>query len=230
MINLIVALLTFIGTICAYIIARIINQRYPSPFTVPILVSSIILIFFLLTFNINFETFMTGAQWIDKLLGPAVVALAYPLYIYRKVLHRYILPIGIGVIIGAIVGISSGVLLAKWIGIDNFLILSMASKSVTTPVAMELSEALGGVPTLTAVFVILAGIIGTVCSPYIFKWFSFNHYVVKGIAIGSASHAIGTSKAMENSQQEGVVSTVSMVLSALFVSVIVQGLTRLLML
>lgn len=211
----------FIGfTVLVYVGARRFYQKVPHPFTLPLLIGTIIIIVFLLVTKIPYDTYAIGGKWIEMLLGPAVVALAYPLYKQFEMLKKYFVPIFSGVIVGAIIGVASGLLLAKWMGIEEVLIYSLVPKSVTTPVAMDIAQTLGGAPPLAAIFVMVAGIGGVVFAPYMFKWFHIHHYLGKGIGTGSASHAIGTAKALENSEKEGASSSVAMTLSAIFVSII----------
>ena len=228
MANLLTALIAVLATYCIYLFANKIHSKVGYTFTAPVITSAIVIIAVLLTFHIPYETYMIGGKWINELLGPAVVALAYPLYMQRSVLKRFITPILTGTIVGAIIGISSGILLAKIAGFEEVIIYSLTPKSVTTPVAMAIAEMLGGVTTLAAVFVMIAGIGGVLFSSIVNKVFKINHYTGKSVGIGSASHAIGTSKALESSQLEGSISTIAMVISATVVSIITPGLVALL--
>lgn len=215
---------SLIGTVLIYILAKKINQRYPSPFTIPVLIGTLIIVACLYVFRIPYETYDIGAKWINHLLGPAVVALAYPLYKQWGMLKKNIVPILTGVTVGAIVGISSGLLFSKWVGIDEEIMYSLVPKSVTTPVAMDIATTIGGIPALAAVFVMFAGIGGAILSSYVYRLFRINHYLAKGIGIGSASHAIGIAMAMENGEEEGAAGTVAMGLSSIVVSIVTQPL------
>ncbi|WP_096202626.1 LrgB family protein [Bacillus sp. FJAT-45350] len=207
-------------TVGVYFGARKFYQKYPNPFTLPILIGTIIMILILVVFKIPYDTYMVGGKWIEMLLGPAVVALAYPLYKQWEMLKKYFFSIIIGVSIGAVIGILSGLQLAKWLGIEEMIIYSLVPKSVTTPVAMDIAQTLGGAPPLAAIFVMVAGIGGVVLGPYMYKWFKIHHFLGKGIGIGSASHAIGTAKALENGEREGAASSIAMTLSAIVVSIL----------
>lgn len=214
----IIIILTVVGTCLIYLFARWLYQRIYFPLFIPIVVAAIIIILILIVFKISYDTYMIGGGLISELLGPAVVALAYPLYMQRKLLKELALPVITGTFIGAIVGIVSGVLLTKWFSFADEIIYSISPKSVTTPIAMEVSESLGGYTSLAAVFVIIAGITGAVLSNNIYKLFRLKHFIGRGVGIGSGSHAIGTSKALESSEEEGSASTVAMILSMIFVS------------
>lgn len=229
MINSLTGLLAIVGTLVIYLFARQLHLRVGRTFTLPIIVSTCIILIILLSFHISYETYMIGGQWINELLGPAVVALAYPLYQQRDTLKKVTVPILCGTLIGSVVGISTGILLAKWAGFDELIIYSLTPKSVTTPVAMAVTESIGGITSLAAVFVMIAGIGGVIISTFIFKIFKIDHELGRGVGIGSASHAIGTAKALENSLLEGSISTIAMVISAVLVSILTPGLTLLLL-
>ncbi|TWI56913.1 LrgB family protein [Halalkalibacter nanhaiisediminis] len=218
--TIITAIFSIVITLVVYLIAKAFYKKYPYPFTVPVLIATMILIILLLVFRIPYETYYIGAEWIEKLLGPAVVALAYPLYRQIEMLKRYFVVIVLSVGTGAVVGIISGILLTKWVGFDQSFVSLLVPKSVTTPVAMEIATTLGGNASLAAVLVMVAGIGGVVLMPYFFKWFKITNEFGRGIGAGSASHAIGTAKALENGEREGAASSVAMTLSAIVIAVI----------
>ncbi|MFD2629772.1 LrgB family protein [Oceanobacillus kapialis] len=229
MIELIIGLLAIVGTCLAYILSVRLHAKWNVTITAPVIIATILIICVLLVFQIPYETYMIGGQWIDHLLGPAVVALAYPLYSQRETLRKLLIPLLVGTSLGAVVGISSGVLMAKWAKFDESLIYALSPKSVTTPVAMAVTETLGGIIPLAAVFVMFAGIGGVMVHNLVFRLFRLDHYLGRGVGMGSASHAIGSATLMENSQLEGSVSTVAMVISAIVVSVIAPALVSLLL-
>jgi len=218
--EIVIMLLATVGTCITYVLATRIYNKIQFPLFIPIIVAPAIIIIFLMLSNISYETYMVGGGLISQLLGPAVVALAYPLYKQRKLLKQLAGPITVGTFIGALIGISTGVLFTKWLNFNDEIIYSILPKSVTTPIAMEVSTSLGGITSLAVVFVIIAGVSGAVLSRYIYKLFRITHFVGRGVGIGSGSHAIGTAKALENGQTEGSVSTVAMILSMVFVSVL----------
>lgn len=218
-----------IGTIAAYLIAKWIYKRMHTPLLLPVAVATLLIIIFLVAFDISYDTYMIGGEWINAFLGPAVVALAYPLYQNREVLKRSLLPLLAGTAVGSIVGVVTGVILSKAFGFHEEIIYSITPKSVTTPVAMDISNGLGGIDSLAAVFVMIAGISGAMFSSYIFSSFRLAETIGRGVGLGSASHAIGTSKALENSQLEGSISTIAMILSAVFVSIITPLVIKLLL-
>jgi len=229
MIEFFIGVTAVIGTVAFYMIARKLHQKLPNPFLLPIIVSTAAIVIVLLLFNIPYETYMIGGDWISQLLGPAIVALAYPLYENRETLKKFIVPIVIGTFTGAVIGVSTGILLTKWAGFTDSIIYSITPKSVTTPVAMEIAHSIGGVMPLAAAFVMIAGIFGGMMGPTILKWFKIDHDVSRGIGFGSASHAIGTASALEYGHLTGSICSIAMVLSAIIVSLITPPLIAILL-
>lgn len=216
--NLLIGLVMVVGTIVVYILSKKLYIKFPSPLLLPITVSIILIIVGLSLLHIPYDTYMTGGSWLSHLLGPGVVALAYPLYEHRKVLKKLAVPILVGTTIGALIGIFTGVGLASLAGFNADILYSISPKSVTTPVAVSIIESIGGIESLGAVFVMFAGVGGTMLSSFIFNASSITSPTSKSIGLGCASHVIGVTKAMESSQQQGAISTVTMILSAVFVS------------
>jgi predicted murein hydrolase (TIGR00659 family) len=198
-----------------YLLMNRLYLKYSFAFLLPLLTTTIAIIVILSVLQLSYETYMIGGEWINHLLGPAVVALAIPLYKQRKTLMGQLVPIVGGVVMGLVVGMVSGVLLAEVLGVSQNLILSIIPKSITTPVAIQVTTAIGGIPSMTIVFVLLAGLTGAVLGPTIFKWFRVTSQLGRGMAFGSASHAIGTSKAKEFDELTVSISSVAMTLSAI---------------
>lgn len=220
MVNMIIGLIAIIGTIASYMMARALYARHRILLFLPFYVALAIIIAVLVLGQIPYETYMIGGQWIHALLGPAVVALAYPLYEQRELLRRLAFPILLGSLVGALVGLFTGILLAKFVNLDDKLLFTLLPKSVTTPVAMDISESLGGIAPLAAILVIVAGLTGVLLGPLMFQIFNLRTEIGRGVGMGSASHAIGTATAFENSELEGSISTIAMIVNAVFVSVL----------
>jgi predicted murein hydrolase (TIGR00659 family) len=220
MINIGIALISIAVTVAIYFISKRLYKQFSYPFTIPLLIGTTLLIILLTASGITYDTYMIGGKWIEQLLGPAVVALALPLYKQRVVLKKYLFPLSVSVTCGAVLGVISGAQLSKWFGIEEILIYSILPKSVTTPVAMEVAATLGGIPALAAIFVMIAGISGVIIGPSLLKVCHIDHFIGKGIGLGSAAHAIGTARALEYGELEGAISSVSMTLSAIIVSII----------
>ncbi|MFD4819858.1 LrgB family protein [Peribacillus butanolivorans] len=214
-------------TVIAYFAATQLYKRYSYSFLIPILTATILIIIFLEVLQIPYKSYMIGGQWINSLLGPAIVALAYPLYKQRHFLMNHLFPILGGVLIGAISGMVSVGILAKMFGFSHPLTLSIIPKSLTTPVAIEVARGLGGNVSMTVVGVMIAGIFGAIAAPTIFKYTRVHSHIGRGIALGSASHALGTAKAAEYSELTFSMSSVSMTLCAIigsFLGPIIVGL------
>jgi len=202
-------------TVAAYFLMTQLYKRYSYSFLIPILTATILIIVILLVFHIPYKNYMIGGQWISSLLGPSVVALAYPLYKQRHFLINHLFPILGGVLIGAISGMVSVGLLGKMLGINHSLILSIIPKSLTTPVAIEVARGLEGNASMTIVSCMIAGIFGAIVAPTIFKFMRVHSPVGRGIALGSASHSMGTAKAAEYSELTFSMSSVTMTLCAI---------------
>lgn len=227
--TMLVSLAMILLTIIIYLLMVRLYNKIHIPLLVPIATSSTAIIAVLLMFHIPYQTFMLGGKWIDELLGPAVVALAYPLYQHRKTLQKFALSIVASALAGTIIGLISGILLSSLFGIDQKQILSLAPKSVTTPVAMDIASMIGGNPTLSAVYVMVAGMFGAMFGPYVLKVFRIRHPISIGIGFGTASHGIGTAKAGENGELAGAIGSITMTLSALFASLLCPMIVHLFM-
>jgi predicted murein hydrolase (TIGR00659 family) len=214
-----IALFIIIATVALYLVMAKVYVRFSYPILIPVLTTTVFVILLLLAFHISYDEYMIGGKWINSLLGPAVVALAYPLYKQREMLVKYSIPIIGGVFVGLFAGMISGLVFAEVFGIDRSLILSIVPKSITTPVAIQIATGLGGVPSMTVVFVMIAGFSGVILGPLLLKWIRIKSSLGKGIALGSASHALGTSKAFEYGELTVSMSSVSMTLSAVLGSV-----------
>ncbi|BDH60993.1 hypothetical protein MTP04_11230 [Lysinibacillus sp. PLM2] len=212
--------LSIISTIIVYLIMAKLYKRYNYPFLMPVITSSIVLVVGLLIFDIPFEVYMEGGQWLQHLLGPAVVGLAYPLYNQRHLLVKYKYSILSGLFIAMMSGLISIYVLLSLFKIDKEWILTALPKSLTTPIAMQVSETIGGIAPLTAVLVMLAGFTGAILAPYIYKWTKINSPISRGVSMGSASHGVGVSKLNEYGEEDLSIGSVSMSLSAVIGAII----------
>lgn len=197
-----------------------VYQRVPFPLLLPIVTSTLILIVMLTLSKISYSTYMVGGKWINQLLGPAVVALGYPLYKGRKTILTHFYPIVTGVLVGTGLAVFTILFSSFIFGIKGSLLASLLPKSVTTPIAIAVSSEIGGVPALTVTFVMIAGIFGALAGPYILNGFRVQDPVGRGIGYGSASHAIGTSKALEEHHLTGAMSSIAMILCGLLTSIL----------
>lgn len=215
-----IAVLAIVGTIIVYNAMKKVYIKFYTPFMVPIVTATVSIVCLLILFKIPYVTYMTGGKWIVHLLGPAVVALAYPLYNQLDIIKKYRTPIIVGVLSGTIIGIVSGIELSLLFNIERITVYSLVPKSVTSPVAMDIAEVIGGNPTLAAVFVMVAGVIGAVLGPYLLKWIRVDHFIGRGIGFGTAAHGIGTARALELGEREGAISSIAMTLTTIFASLL----------
>ena len=203
------ALFGIIISLLAFEAGLLIYKKTKFPLFNPLLIAIALVISFLLVFNIDVDIYNKGGQFINMFLGPATVVLAVPLYKQLNLLKKYLLPILVGILLGSSIGISSVILLANIFGFEKVLTMSLLSKSVTTPIGIEITKQLGGLAPVTVLSIIISGIIGSILGPLLCKKFKINNKVAIGIAIGTASHAVGTTKALELGETEGAMSSLS---------------------
>jgi len=215
-------------TIFSYLLGMAVYKKLKLPIFNPILVALTFISAILLTFKIPLEYFSKGGDIITIMLGPATVVLALPLYNKIHLLKENFLPIMGGIVAGVITTIISCYLLGKAFGLNETLVLSSLPKSITTPIGLSLSKDIGGHISITMVMIIITGITGAVISPTVCKIFKIKNPVAKGIAIGTASHAIGTSKAIEMGEEEGAMSSLAIGVAGIMTVIILPLLIKVL--
>ncbi len=202
-------------TILIYSLAKYISKKTKLDIFNPIALSMIAIIYILQYTKVDYNTYNSGTSIITFFLGPATVALAIPLYKKINLLRQNFLPIFIGAFVGSLTGITSVVVLGRAFKLDKTVILSMIPKSTTSAIAMDISTAIGGHLALTIVFVMITGLVGNIFGPSIFKLFKINNKIARGISLGTASHVIGTSKAVELGEVEGGMSSLAIGIAGL---------------
>jgi predicted murein hydrolase (TIGR00659 family) len=207
-------------SLIAFEIGLLINKKTRKSFLNPLLIAIAIVILILKTFDITLQDYNKGGQIISFLLGPATVALAVPLYKNFTVLKKNALPIIVGIFTGSVVSITSIILLSKAFGLDAVLSLSLVPKSVTTPIGIEISKQLGGVPEITVAAIIITGITGAIMAQVVFSVLKIKDKVAMGIAIGTSAHAVGTAKAIEMGEIEGGMSGLAIGVAGLITVII----------
>ncbi|WP_017811135.1 CidB/LrgB family autolysis modulator [Paenibacillus shenyangensis] len=210
------SILFLLATLIVYMGAKKLYRRFPRVYLSPLLTTPLVLVIILLSMHVPYTHYNEGGQWLSRLLQPATIAFAVPLYKNLKTLRKHAVEIVASVLFGSIVAVSSSALLARLMHLNHDLMGSIIPRSITTPIAMNVSQAIGGVPTITAIFVIITGLIGSMIGPYIVKWLRIEGEIARGILFGTAAHGTGTSKAFELSSLTGTISSISMILSALF--------------
>jgi predicted murein hydrolase (TIGR00659 family) len=218
-------LLWLTATLVCYLLAdRLYRLGGGNPLLNPVAVSVALLIGILVATDTPYGVYFDGAQFVHFLLGPATVALAIPLYRQRARLATLALPIGVALLAAVLAASLSAIGLAAWLGADVATQVSLAPKSVTAPVAMGISEKLGGIPSLTAVLVVSTGIIGAIFGTGVLRLLRIRDDAVKGIAMGATSHGIGTARAFQVSPTMGAFSGLAMALSAFLTAALLPSL------
>lgn len=189
-----------------YLLSIKLHLKIRFPLLNPVLITILVLIGLLIILDVPYATFKKSSQMINFLLGPSVVALGYILHKQIHYLKGNVVSVLTSITVGAVVGIASILLIGKLFGADQTLIASLAPKSVTTPIAMALSESNGGIPALTAVVVVVAGVMGSIIAPPIMNWLGIKSPIAKGIALGASSHGVGTATAIQMGAIEGALS------------------------
>jgi len=210
-----------------FLLGVFIYKRTKITLLQPLLISMIIIIPFLKITGIDYPTFYQETRILNFMLGPSVVALGYILYAQIEQIKGNVISILTAVFVGSIVGILSVVLVAKAFGADHLLIASLAPKSVTTPIAISLSEKSGGVPALTAAFVVICGIFGGLVGPVILRSIGIKSKIATGLAMGSSAHALGTARAMEIGAVEGAISGLAIGIMGIMTALMIPFAERL---
>lgn len=188
-------LVSLLATLVAFYIATHINRwARHSPLVHPVLVAIALLIAFLMLTGIDYASYFEGAQFIHFLLGPATVALAIPLFDHRERVRRLLLPILLACVVGIVTAVGSTLGIAMLLGAQRETLLSLAPRSVTSPIAMGIAEQVGGIPSLAAGLVLLTGSIGCVLGPWLFRWLKIEDPSVRGFTLGLAAHGFGTAQ------------------------------------
>jgi len=204
----------FLITITIYWIAkRVYRSSKNKALLSPLLLTPIFLVAFLLWSHIPYESYNTSAQYLTKTLQPATMALAIPLYKHFNVLKKHASQILLSVVFGSLIAISSSAYIAGLLGLNTQMIDSLIPRTVTAPMAMDISQSIGGAPAITAVFAILTGIIGSLIGPFIINSLKIKDCIARGVLLGTSSHAAGTTKAFEFGSISGTISSVSMILT-----------------
>lgn len=210
--SVIAALLLSIGI---YQIAIFIQKRVGLSFLHPLLLSALIIMLLLSIFNIPYESYNEGAKFISAMVGPATVSLAIPLYKNLAFLKTHIKPILIGVFFGVVFHAFMILGFAFIFSFDKRFFVTVLPHSVTTAIAAELAENYGGFKELTTAMVILTGVLGASLASPLFKFFKIKSPLAQGIALGTAAHAVGTSKAVELGVKQASAASVALILSGI---------------
>jgi len=198
-----------------------------SPLLNPVLIAIIVLLILLQATGTDYQTYFNGAQFIHFLLGPATVALAIPLYREIELIKKAFVPIMITLLVGSLTAIVSAVGIAWLLGGEKVLLLTLAPKSATTPIAMGISEQIGGLPSFTAVAVVITGISGAVFGDFILDRCHIRDETARGMALGLTSHGLGTAHALQRNRVAGAFAALAMALNGLLTAVLLALLVGL---
>lgn len=216
--------LWIVVTLGVYCLCVTLQSKIPSvslrPFANPLLLSSVLIIAILLVTDVDYATYQKGGQYIGYLITPATVALGIKLYENVVYLRTYYKPILIGITSGVLFHTGVLFILVKLFGLDSQLFATLYPKSITTAIAIGVSESIGGIIPLTVAIVVLTGVIGGVICEFLLKRLDIYHPVAQGIAIGTAAHAVGTSKAIEIGDVQGAMSGLAIVVTGIVVVIL----------
>lgn len=207
-------------TLLMYLLAIFIQKKLKIAILHPALVSSIAIICVLLILGYDYDDYMVGGHWIYDFLNCTVVCLAYPLNLYRDMIVKHFRVILTSVLVGILTNIVLVFTTLKILGYSKEMIASLLPRSITAAVGIQVSEQIGGVDTLTVLFIMLTGLIGSMLGHYLVRLANFQTSIAKGLTFGNASHAIGTAKILETDIESAAFSSIGMILTALLSSVI----------
>ena len=207
-------------SLVAFEIGVTISKKFKYSFLNPLLIANILIVGFLLTIGISLESYNVGGDYISVMLSPATVVLAVPLYRQISKLKQFWKPILAGIFAGSLTSLACVIVVSKLIGLSNTLMLSLLPKSITIPMGSVVSAQIGGIPSVTIIAITITGITGAVAAPAVCRFCRIKNKVAQGIAIGTASHALGTTRAMEMGEVQGAMSSLSIGVAGLFTAIV----------
>ena len=202
-------------SLISYMIGVYLKKKLNVGLFNPLLISIAVTIIFLVLSHIDYDAYNEGARYLSWLLTPATVCLAIPLYEEFELLKSNVRAVMCGIISGVLTSLITILVLALFFGLTHEEYVTLLPKSITTAIGMGVSEELGGYVTITVAVIIMTGVIGNILAEFICKIFRIEEPIAKGIAIGSAAHAIGTAKAMEIGEVEGAMSSLSIAVAGI---------------
>ena len=207
-------------SLVAFEIGVTISKKFKYSFLNPLLIANILIVGFLLTTGISLESYNVGGDYISVMLSPATVVLAVPLYRQISKLKQFWKPILAGIFAGSLTSLACVIVVSKLIGLSDTLMLSLLPKSITIPMGSVVSAQIGGIPPVTIIAITITGITGAVAAPAVCRFCRIKNKVAQGIAIGTASHALGTTRAMEMGEVQGAMSSLSIGVAGLFTAIV----------
>ena len=207
-------------SLAGYELGLILKKRFKLAIFNPLLIASISVIAVLLFLDIDYESYNEGGKYLSYLLTPATVSLAVPLYEQLELLKKNLKAVAAGIISGVIASVFGVFALCKLFGMNHQQYVTLLPKSITTAIGMGVSEEMGGIVTITVAVIVITGVLGNVIADLVYKIFRIDEPVAKGLALGTASHAIGTAKAMELGMTEGAMSSLAIAVAGLLTAVL----------
>jgi len=208
-------------TLVCYEIGRFLAKKLKNPIINPLLIAAVLIIVFLLVFKVDYNTYAKGADFISMFLTPVTVCLAVPLYRQIEKLKENLWAVLISILCGCIAHVLTIVGISMVLQIDEVLMTSVLPKSVTTAIALGVSSEVGGIGAVTIIGVMIAGVFGATLGPLTLKLGRIKEPVARGLAVGSASHAVGTSKMLEEGEIQGAMSSLAIVVTGILTVIIV---------
>ncbi|HHH2118657.1 TPA: LrgB family protein [Yersinia enterocolitica] len=213
--DFIISIACFLATLALYFANKKLYRRRRSLLLMPLVLTPMVLVLLLVVTHISYQDYIGETHWLLWLLGPATIAFAVPVYENLSIIRRHWLSLTAGVITAITVAVVSSVWLAKLLTLSEEVQRSLAVRSITTPFALEAAKQLGGQPDLVALFVVITGVFGMAVGDLLFLRLSVRSGLAKGAGLGASSHGAGTAKVYEMGQQEGVVSSLVMMLAGI---------------
>lgn len=207
-------------TLVTFEIGVTISKKFKYSFLNPLLIANILIVGFLLFTGISLESYNVGGDYISVMLSPATVVLAVPLYRQISKLKQFWKPILAGIFAGSLTSLTCVIVVSKLVGLSETLMLSLLPKSITIPMGSVVSAQIGGIPSVTIIAITVTGITGAVAAPAVCRFCHIKHKVAQGIAIGTASHALGTTRAMEMGEVQGAMSSLAIGVAGLFTAIV----------
>lgn len=202
-------------SIAAYESGNLLKKKFKSALLNPLLISVAVTILILVAFHINYATYYEGAKYLSYLLTPATVCLAIPMYEQLELLKKNMKAVMAGIVSGVLMSLGCIFIMAVIFKLNHQTYVTLLPKSITTAIGMGVSDELGGYVTITVAVIVITGILGNIIGEAVCKIFRIEEPIAKGVALGTASHAIGTARAMEMGQIEGAMSSLSVAVAGL---------------
>ena len=202
-------------SLAAYETGLLLKKKFKMAILNPLLIGTICVMAVLMIFKVDYKKYNDSAKYISYLLTPATVCLAVPLYEQMSLLKKNFRAVAVGIVSGVLASLVSVLALSRIFGLSHELYVTLLPKSITTAIGMGVSEELGGIVTITVAVIIITGILGNVIAELVCKIFRIQNPIAKGLALGTASHAIGTAKAMEMGPVEGAMSSLAIAVAGL---------------